>query len=186
MTHLKKVLAVILILLTTLLVAASMGPTYVWYDYATVPESRFRTEFGDFQLTEAGLYDVVTLQAKTGPSAFVVKVLDKNGVPVEGIQVVFSWPDAPLLPECGGLGRGVVGPTNVNGDVGFGMGFGSYYWPPARGPHQAWICNDATVVDGIGMVGLTNHNHFDITLQESFSPITYTHWTYIPFSIKEK
>ena len=112
-------------------------------------------------------YKVVEIREKHDDSAFIVKVLGRNGIPQPDIPVVFYWPDAPVLEDAGWLGRGVEGPTNENGDVGFGMGPGAYYTPPEQGPHKAWIKGSgySEMFEGAGMVMGTNHNHVDITLQ---------------------
>lgn len=103
-------------------------------------------------------------------AVIVVKVLSADGQPVDGLRVAFYWPDADSDPDAGpanGLpegmvpGRCVSGPTNVNGDVGFGLGGGAYYWPPGIGPHAVWIRGPETnsdVVHGLGMIAGTNHD----------------------------
>ena len=122
--------------------------------------------FGAVTLTRgSGAAHVAVLRAVEGPTALVVRVETATGSPVEGIPVVFHWPDAPYLaPEqqaCG-LERGIVGYTNANGDVGFGMGGGAYYFPPSGGPHTVWLALDGTdCLGGLGMLGGTNHIHLD-------------------------
>jgi hypothetical protein len=103
-----------------------------------------------------------------GPSTLVVRVEDAHGDPLEGVPVVFYWPDAPsLLPEqqaCG-LDRGIVGLSKSNGNAEFGMGGGAYYFPPdERGPHSVWVVVPGGSTDclgGLGMLGGTNHIHLD-------------------------
>jgi len=106
-----------------------------------------------------GAARVVELRESEGPAAVVVHVV-RDGLPLEGVNVVLNWPDAPPLPE--GLRQcsdyGVYGPTNSMGDVGFGLGGGSYYFPPAGGPHWIWVAVEGTdCLTGIGMLGGTNH-----------------------------
>jgi hypothetical protein len=113
----------------------------------------------------SGAAHVAVLRAIEGPTALVIHVETATGTPVEGIPVVFNWPDAPYLaPEqqaCG-LDRGIVGYTNGNGDVGFGMGGGAYYFPPSGGPHAVWLAMAGTdCLGGLGMLGGTNHIHLD-------------------------
>lgn len=111
-----------------------------------------------------------------------------GGEPIAGVTVIFSWPDAPVLPDelqgCG-LARGIYGPTNANGDVGFGLGSGSYYWPPDGGPHTLWVPSGGACVAGIGMVAATAHHHLDITW--SLSDVTAVDalpdWGYTPGSL---
>ena len=80
------------------------------------------------------------------------------------------------------MGQGVNpvgGPTDVNGNVGFGMGRGAYYWPDQgqTGPHAVWVYGATTrsdLVQGLGMVGGTNHDHFDVEfvkLDEDSGPV---------------
>ena len=112
-------------------------------------------------------YRVVELREKFDDSAFVAQVRAENGVPMQGVDVVFYWDTADPLPDCGWLKQGVKGPTNENGDVGFGMGPGAYYTPPKQGPHKAWICGEgkSEMLEGIGMIAGTNHNHIDAAWQ---------------------
>lgn len=85
------------------------------------------------------------------------------GRPLEGVTVVLSWPDAPMLPAemrtCG-IDRGIYGPTNQAGDIGFGLGRGAYYSPPDGGPHSLFIPG-GDCVRGLGMLAATNHHHLD-------------------------
>lgn len=81
------------------------------------------------------------------------------------MPVVLWWEDAPPLPAglqgCG-LDRGVYGPTNEGGDLGFGLGRGSYYLPPGGGPHTLFIGGlPSACLEGMGMLALTNHWHLD-------------------------
>ena len=100
------------------------------------------------------------------PSALVVTLRNVNGDPAPDVPVAFYWPDAPERPDCGGFGRAVVGPTNAEGKVGFGMGGGAYYWPPSIGPHATWMCGEnSDICNGLGMIGGTNHRHLDPTYQ---------------------
>lgn len=115
--------------------------------------------FGDVRLTQGSDATRVTeLHAVEGPATLLVDV----GQP--GVSVFFSWPDAPLLPpqywNCGQT-RGLHTHTEQNGKAALGMGGGSYYFPPAGGPHCAWLGANSSCVCGLGMVGLTNHRHLD-------------------------
>lgn len=98
-------------------------------------------------------------------AVIVAHVGDGQGAAVEGATVVFYWPDAPILPEelrNGPYDRGVYGPTNAEGLIGFGLGHGSYYWPPAAGPHVLWVGGvGSDRIQGLGMIGETNHEHLD-------------------------
>lgn len=111
-------------------------------------------------------------------NALIVLVKDENGVPVFNQRVAWYWPDADPDPFCGPVG-GVLpemtpnicvsGQTSGSGDVGFGMGKGAYYFPPHIGPHATWVYGTQTrsdVILGLGMVGGTNHDHFDVEFTE--------------------
>ncbi len=104
---------------------------------------------------EAGAeYGIVELRERMdAPSTLVVTVVDKGGHPVPDVPVAFSWPDGT-----------VPGMTDPMGNVGFGMGGGAYYFPPGKGPH--WIDAGGVRVDGLGMLGGTNHDHLDVVLIE--------------------
>lgn len=99
------------------------------------------------------------------PAALVVTVRDAAGKGLAGVRVGFYWPDAPLLSS--GL-RAVVGKTDGNGAVGFGLGRGAYYFPESgRGPHEVFLLDEADmsfseVVSGLGMLGGTNHRHVNV------------------------
>lgn len=117
--------------------------------------------FGDVRWSEGNL---VELRCSIGPSVLVANVRDHDSQPVENATVVLYWPDAPFLPpelQSCGLDRGVFGPTNQNGDIGFGLGPGSYYFPPSGGPHVMWVVGGASCLAGLGMLGLTEHQHLD-------------------------
>jgi hypothetical protein len=112
-----------------------------------------------------GMAGVSVLRAIEGPTTLVVRIENADGDPIENVPVVFYWPDAPmLLPEqqaCG-LDRGLVILSKSNGNAEFGMGSGAYYFPPAGGPHVAWVATEGTdCLGGLGMLSATNHIHLD-------------------------
>lgn len=103
----------------------------------------------EFGLTESNVeqgdaWRVTQLQEGGEEAAIVV-----YGPP--GTVVQFGWPDgfdeAPIKPE---------------GHVGFPMGPGAYYWPPAVGPHYVTVGD--CIVTGLGMIGGTNHRHVNVTV----------------------
>jgi hypothetical protein len=115
-----------------------------------------------------GTYSVATLQEAVGPASISCWVLDSDGRPMPNVQLVFCWPDAPVLPGCGHLGKGVTGRTDPSGRVGFDVGKGAYYDPrTGKGPHDLWIFGRGVSerVSGLGMIGGTNHRHLDVTFQ---------------------
>lgn len=139
-------------------------------------------KYGNFVIQPAAdgdgqVYKISTLREKVNTAAtLVVRVIDENGAPLDALKVAWYWPDAPEDPNAGPQGgvppqmrpnRCVTGWTNAVGDVGFGMGPGAYYFPDQGqiGPHAAWMHGTMTRSDlllGLGMVGGTNHNHFDV------------------------
>ncbi len=141
-----------------------------------------RARYGDFVVHpapagEGPVYKLSALREKIDTAAtLVVRVMNQDGTPLEGVQVAWYWPDAPLDANCGPQGgipphmrpdRAVAGFTNLNGDTGFGMGRGAYYFPSQAqtGPHATWVYGRATrsdVITGLGMLGQTNHDHFDV------------------------
>ena len=110
------------------------------------------------------------------PAALVVKTLGIDQAPAPGIQVAWYWPDAPADADAGPAGapfegvtpgRCVSGYANADGDTGFAMGDGAYYHAELgiRGPHAVWVHGAKTRSDlilGLGMLPLTNHDHFDV------------------------
>lgn len=141
-----------------------------------------RSKYGDFVIQAAAegegpVFKIAALREKVNTAAtLLVRVADEEGNPLEGIRVTWYWPDADIDPNAGPKGgvpdevrpdRAVSGKTNANGDVGFGMGLGAYYWPDRDqvGPHATWIHGSDTrsdVVFGLGMIAATNHDHYDV------------------------
>lgn len=135
-----------------------------------VTEAEFKAEFGNYRIVPNGKRHVTRMQAVTGPATAVVRVLDENGVGVPGVKVVWSWPDAPSLPGAGYDNRGIIVPTKEDGRSEWSMGLGAYYFPKEGqiGPHQAWIyggASESDYIDGFGMLGQTNHDHFDVEMR---------------------
>ncbi len=133
------------------------------YDCAgDITDTHWVTEtFGAVSWSEGSLAE---LRCSIGPSVLVAHVEDGAGQPVENATAVLHWADAPFLPpelqQCG-VDRGAYGPTNANGDIGFGLGPGSYYYPPAGGPHLMYVAGGGSCLSGLGMLGGTNHQHLD-------------------------
>ena len=126
--------------------------------------------YGDIRIQKPdaeSYFKIVEIRERHDDSTFIVKVLNEDGSPRVGKGVVFYWPGVEAAPGSGWLEQGVIGDTNENGDVGFGMGTGAYYEPPAGGPHKSWLFGDniSEMVEGIGMLVLTNHDHVNITYQ---------------------
>jgi len=117
-----------------------------------------------------GPWRCVELREQEGPATIVVTVKDRNGKGVNRALVARWWPDSKLpgLPSelASWHEQGVYGETNVNGDIGFGMGGGDYYWPPSGGASEVWMDYDSDLVRGLGMIGGTNHRHLNVVFQD--------------------
>jgi hypothetical protein len=137
-------------------------------------------EFGAVELERAEVsagqkkvYRLVTLEVAEGPAAQIVNVIGPDGRPLEGIHIVRSWPEAPELTEWAatlskGLDRGVHGPTNAEGNLGFGLGRLDHYLPPAAGPGVIWVADQAApsdVISGLGLLDGTDHRHVNLFFQ---------------------
>ena len=107
--------------------------------------------------------------AETEGPATVMAHVQEAGAALAGHGVALSWPDAPedlTTPEARLFvtryrPRAAVQWTNASGDTGFGLGGGSYIKDLAvGGPHACWVLHNiyaSDVLDGIGMLGGTNH-----------------------------
>lgn len=119
------------------------------------------------------VYRIVKLQDAEGPAVKIVHIQDEAGKPQGGVRVVRYWPDAPKLPAWPPPAsrwkeQGVYGDTNVNGDIGFGMGHGDYYFPPNGGASAVWVASakgPSDYISGMGMLGGTNHRHIDAVFE---------------------
>jgi hypothetical protein len=119
------------------------------------------------------VYRIVMIKDAEGPAVTVVNVTDPDGKPLENVRVVRYWPDAPSLPgwpppASRWRDRGVYGGTNINGDIGFGMGRGDYFFPPSGGASALWVSDErgpSDFIEGLGMLGGTNHRHLNIYFQ---------------------
>jgi hypothetical protein len=147
---------------------ATEAPSLTIYDFEGVEEDwEWLTEtFGAVTLDRGtGSASVRVLRAIEGPTALVILIENADGDPIEGVPVIFYWPDAPGLPpeqQACGLDRGLVIPTNSKGTAEFAMGGGAYYFPPGGGPHIVWVATEGTdCLGGMGMLGGTNHMHLD-------------------------
>lgn len=117
------------------------------------------------------VWRVVELWEKTGYTALITQTLGEEGLPMANVDVAFYWPDAPDPPdpptdvtEHDWYGNFVHGPTNVNGDIGPGMGKGAYHGIGEGGPHAVWIRDPdipSDIVRKLGMLAGTFHDHLD-------------------------
>lgn len=119
------------------------------------------------------VYRAVKLQDAEGPAVQVVNVVDQDGIPIGDLRVVRHWPDAPPLPAwppptSRWQDQGVFGATNEEGNIGYGMGHGDYYFAPDGGASAVWVASEAgpsDLIHGLGMLGGTNHRHLDVYYQ---------------------
>jgi len=112
------------------------------------------------------VFRLAELRASCGPAIIIVNIKDENGAPLPGRAVVRYWPGAPSLPNYDPPAsryhsQGVVGWTSGNGDVGFGLGTGDYYFPETgSGVTDIWIADydgPSDLVKNLGMLGGTDH-----------------------------
>jgi hypothetical protein len=111
---------------------------------------------------------LVALRCREGPASLEVHVEDEAGHPLENIIVMRYWPDAEFLPEelawDATYNRGDRGPTNVEGNIGFGMGGGEYYDPSKGqvGVEAIWVGGpNSYLLTGLGWLAGTNHTHLN-------------------------
>jgi len=146
--------------------AARRGmPEVVFYDEANNPITRqqFETWFGgalDIRTCDP-LPGLKTLRlaavcARDWGAVQLVTLLDDTGAPLINAAVGRWWPDAPQLdpfpPDCMATrwkDRAVVGWTDLNGNVGFGMGKGDC--PP--GSSACWPIHCKAPADFCGGLG---------------------------------
>ena len=123
------------------------------------------------------IYRLVSLHEKTGHSSLITQVLDASGLPLDQMGVAFYWPDAPEPPDPPTIllphdwyPNFKHGLTNLNGDVGPGMGPGAYHGEGQGGPHAVWVRDHdvpSDICEKLGMLAGTFHDHFDQKFQLS-------------------
>ena len=126
------------------------------------------------------VYRLVEPWEKTGNHSLITQVLNEDGSPIANADVAFYWPDAPDPPDPqtevyphDWYRNFVHGPTNVNGDVGPGMGRGAYHGEGEGGPHAVWVRDPnipSDICEGLGMLAGTPHDHLD----QKFKLVTAT------------
>jgi hypothetical protein len=120
-------------------------------------------------------YRLVRIQERQGHSSHVVALIDAEGNPLDGITVIRYWPDAPPLPDWDPpperyFEKGVHGETNPEGLIGFGMGSGDLYHPPACGASSAWVGELGVGSDcfhGLGWIIAEADLHLDLVFQRT-------------------
>jgi hypothetical protein len=118
------------------------------------------------------VYAIVELAHKTDVTLRAT-VLDRNGNPKPGVQVAFFGFEPCVETPGGCCGRKPVAHmemTNEEGKATYSMGHGSAYWPDQgqKGYHAVWVVDSiaSDCADGLGWVGLTNHDHLNVTFRE--------------------
>lgn len=84
-----------------------------------------------------------------------VRLLDKHGNPIADFPVVIGWPGIEIQAKTNGTGWVDV-PIN-----------GGNYSPPNTGPMFIRAADRSWEYTGIGWVNGTNHDHLNVTIQES-------------------
>ncbi len=117
------------------------------------------------------VYRLVELWEKTGNTSLITQVFDEGDSPMANVDVAFYWPGAPDPPDPptevyshDWYGNFVHGSTNVNGDVGPGMGPGAYHAEGEGGPHAVWVRDPnipSDICEKLGMLAGTFHDHLD-------------------------
>jgi hypothetical protein len=118
------------------------------------------------------VYSIVKLAQYTDVTLRVT-VLDRGGNPKPGVQVAFFGFDPHVDTPGGCCGRKPVAHmevTNERGEATYVMGHGSVYWPAEgqKGYHAVWVADNiaSDCADGLGWVGLTFHDHLNVTFRE--------------------
>ena len=127
----------------------------------------------------ATVYRLTELRQKIGPCGQIVKVIDEDGTPIDGVAVLQGWADgadlpddaAPMLIEGvheqpdGKPNKGDGGFTNSDGLFGWGWGPGEQYMPDEQeGPHWYWVMDEYTDVPmGFGWLFGSDHDTLNIT-----------------------
>lgn len=153
--------------------------------HALVSEDKFREVYGEFVIQDLA-YDfpgwrirrlVDRIDAPAGTSVYL-KGASGGPMPNVPIQMYYSTaPERPGSAPPNGLPEGVsergdVGETDANGHSGWAWG-DAYYWPndpdpgKRRGPYCYWVADGqpCQCIDGVGMIGLSNHRRYDIHYQ---------------------
>jgi hypothetical protein len=127
------------------------------------------TSKGADRATAGELYwQLKAFYLREGPATLMPIVWDQNRQGMASIVVFNHWPGAPQFPEPvkpDYHSAGVGGFTGSSGDIGWGLGDGSYIQDGQPGPHSIWCSANpgneppqwSDMATGIGMLGGTNH-----------------------------
>ena len=161
------------------LTALDEVPAVVCYDEAgnIIPKSRLEAWFSrpiEIQRCQAHpeapyIARVVSLQARDTGAVQLVRLVDPGGLPIRNAAIARWWPDAPGLdpyPEDCQASRwrdnAVVGWTNADGLIGFGMGGGDC--PPGSSAVWALHCDaPSDWIGGLGWAPGREHKVIEVT-----------------------
>lgn len=117
------------------------------------------------------VWRIAKLIEREGPAVQIVATVDEDEKPLSDVPIARHWPSAdplPYSPASTWKSNAVIGNTNLEGEVGFGMGSGDYITEPGEGVTGVWVA-DRTVrsdfVYRLGMVAGTNHRRMDVVFQ---------------------
>lgn len=104
----------------------------------------------DRALKELDHWEVVELRERIGPVAMRICIAGERRI---GISLRIDWPSGHVIQK-----------TNMEGYTDFVLN--AYYRPPKTGPYSVYInLAVSDIVDGLGMIGKTNHAHLEPTFQ---------------------
>jgi len=112
---------------------------------------------------EYSAYRLLVIQEQQGHSSLIATLIDEEANPIEGIEVIRYWPDAPELPYWEPpperwFPKGVHGRTNADGNMGFAMGHGDLYDPAIQsGASSIWVGEPGYGSDCISGLGWIVH-----------------------------
>lgn len=135
-----------------------------------------RSRFGDVTYGRANphpegdyVFRLAELHVNTGPAVMITRVVDEEDKPLEGYACIRYWVNMPShhkLPNYGAPASrytdlGIVGKTNAEGHVGWGLGHGDYYTPPNQvGATMIYVADfegPSDWIEGLGMLAATEH-----------------------------
>jgi hypothetical protein len=102
------------------------------------------------EIERGQVFHVVEMREHEGPSTQIVKVIDEDGSPLDGITVYRAWP------------TGSTHAKTVRGEVGFGRGRGDYITAPGEGVSVIKV-GLGDKVSRLGMVAGTEHRTLMLT-----------------------
>lgn len=123
------------------------------------------------------VYRLVEVHEMVGPNTHITSVRTPTGAFVSGVEVAFTWPDAPPLHniyEHTVIHKALVGVT-VEGKSENAMGKGAYVPRGVCGPHAVWVHDPdvpSDIHECIGMEAGSNHRHLNTVFELQVGVIT--------------